>query len=272
MQRKRVLVLGSGFTGTEVVRRAIAEGIAVFASVRRAEHEKDIEQLGGTPVLLPALDSSLARYVDSETHVVVTFPPDGATDERIAPALTHAGAITYVSTTSVYGHITGRIDDDTPVPAASEQTAPRLRAEQTYRELGGTILRCPGIYGATRGLHRRVVRGEYAMPGDGSGMLSRIHVYDLASFILASIKAPGDTFVVGDLQPATHREIVGWICASYGVPFPGTAPLEGVSRTLKANRAIDSSRARRVLGVALRYPTFREGMAKEFREGMAKAT
>ena len=256
------MVLGSGYTGTEVVRRAVAEGLAVFASVRRPEQLRELGELGASPLLLPELDASIAGYVDPQTHVVVTFPPDGSTDERIAPALTQAGAITYVSTTSVYAHVTGHIDDATEVPPPSEQTRPRLLAEQTYRQLGGTVLRCPGIYGATRGLHCRVLRGEYAMPGDGSAILSRIHVYDLASFILASFKARGETFVVGDLKPATHREVVGFICANYGVPFPGSTPIEGVSRTLKANRAIDSQRARRLLGVELRYPSFREGMAE----------
>ncbi|HET9930137.1 MAG TPA: hypothetical protein VFQ35_05610 [Polyangiaceae bacterium] len=262
MERKRLLVLGSGYTGVEVARRGVAEGLTVFASVRRPEQVADIERLGATPLLREALDSSLAEYVDPSTHVVVTFPPDGATDERIAPALARAGAITYVSTTSVYGNITGHIDDDTPVPAPTEQTRPRLLAEATYRNLGGTVLRCPGIYGATRGLHRRVLRGEYSMPGDGSAISSRIHVYDLASFILASTATRAETFVVGDLQPATQREVVGWICATHGLPLPGSAPIAGVSRTLKANRAIDSERARRLLGVALRYPTFREGMSE----------
>lgn len=263
MERRRLLVLGTGYTGTEVVRRGLAEGLSVLASVRRREQMAALERLRATPLLLPELDaSSIAAQVDSATQVVITFPPDGVTDERIGPALAHAGAITYVSTTSVYGDLTGQIDDTTLLPAPSERTWPRLRAEEVYRQRGGTVLRCPGIYGRDRGLHRRVLRGDYAFPEDASLMLSRIHVYDLASFILASPRAPGETFVVGDLQPASHREVVEWICATYGVPLPTQAPLESVSRTLRANRAVNSARARNALGVELRYPTFREGMAK----------
>jgi nucleoside-diphosphate-sugar epimerase len=258
---KRILVLGAGYTGSEVVRRARALGLDVMASVRRAEQAGALSALGAEPLVLPELDRSIGDHIDAQTHVVVTFPPDGTTDARVVEGLSHAGAITYVSTTSVYGALQGHIDDETPTPEASADTAPRLAAEAAYRAAGGCILRCPGIYGSDRGLHLRVLRGQYALPGDGSGMLSRIHVYDLASFIFASQRAPGETFVVGDHEPATHLEVVSYVCAAYGVPFPHSVDSDQVHRTLRANRAIDSQRARRVLAVELRYPTFREGMA-----------
>jgi len=254
-------VLGAGYTGSEVVRRARALGVAVAASVRHPDQALAVSALGADPLCIPELDASLAEHVDADTHVVVTFPPDGSTDARIAGSLRRAGAITYVSSTGVYGPLEGHIDDDTPLPEPSLDTAPRLLAEALYREGGACVLRCPGIYGSDRGLHLRVQRGQYALPGDGSGMLSRIHVHDLASFIFASVRAPRETFVVGDLEPATHLEVVTHICATYGVPFPTSVAGERVHRSLRANRAIDSSRARRVLGVELRYPTFREGMA-----------
>ena len=259
---RELLVLGAGYTGKKLIRRAVAAGLVVRASVRNREQIAEIAALGAEALLLPELDASIREWVTAETHAVVTFPPDGITDARVAPALAGARALTYISSTGVYGELQGHIDDSTPLPPPSEHSAARLAAEAAYRNFGATVLRCPGIYGATRGLHCRVLRGEYAMPGDGSAILSRIHVYDLASFILASFKARGETFVVGDLKPATHREVVGFICANYGVPFPGSTPIEGVSRTLKANRAIDSQRARRLLGVELRYPSFREGMAE----------
>jgi hypothetical protein len=40
-------------------------------------------------------------------------------------------------------------------------------------------------------------------------------------------------------------------------------PLERVHASLQSDRAIDSSRAQRVLNVQLRYPSYRLGMAPE---------
>ena len=55
--------------------------------------------------------------------------------------------------------------------------------------------------------------------------------------------------------------VVEWVCARHGVPLPPSQPWDQVHETLRADRAVDSRRARESLGVTLRYPTYREGMA-----------
>lgn len=257
----RVLVLGTGYTGTRVALRARARGLGVLTTARREEQASALRQLGLDTLLLPQFDAALAPHVDGGTHVVIAFPPDGHTDARVAPSLGAAGAITYVSSTGVYGALRGRIDDATPTPPASGRAATRLEAEALYREQGATVLRCPGIYGPERGVHVRLLRGDYRLPGDGTRSFSRIHVDDLAELILAAPSSPGETFVVGDTEPATHAEVVGWLVSVYGVAFPASIPLDLVHETLRADRAVDGSRALRQLGVRLAYPTYREGMA-----------
>lgn len=259
-----VLILGCGYTGTAVGRNAQARGLDVLGSVRSVERARDLEAIGVPAFVAPELDAHIAERVGPNTHVVIAFPPDGATDARIAPALGHAAAITYVSSTGVYGDLSGVIDDTTPLPELPTARGARLLAgEAAYRPLGATILRCPAIYGPARGLHRRVLRGDHRIPGDGTHILSRIHVEDLATLILATRAVRGETFVVGDLAPTPHLEVVRFICESRGLPLPPFAPLGEQPDSLRANRAIDSSRALRMLGVRLRYPTFREGMALE---------
>lgn len=258
-----LLVLGCGFAGSAVARRALAEGRSVLVTVRSEERAESVRQLGLTVRVAPRLEPDIATEVGPDTHVVVCFPPDGETDARIAPALAHVRALTYVSSTGVYGGHTGRLDDATPLPDPPSARAARiLNAESAWRAVGATVLRCPGIYGATRGLHVRILRGEHRLPGDGSRTLSRIHVEDLASFALASARVRGETFVVGDLAPAPQREVAAFVSAQYGVPMPPSVPLEEVHETLRADRAVDATRALTQLGVTLRYPTYREGMAR----------
>ena len=257
-----VLILGCGFAGAAVARRARERGLAVLGTVRSAERERALREEGFTVLAAPTLDAAIAAHVAPHTHVVVAFPPDGSTDARVAPALEHARAITYVSSTGVYGERTGVINDQTPLPCEPSDRARRiLKAESLYRARGATVLRCPGIYGAARGLHRRVLAGQHRIPGDGSRTLSRIHVEDLATLVLASVRKRGETYVVGDVAPAPHIEVVRYLCEAYGVPLPECVPWDAVHETLRADRAIDSSRALRELEVTLRYPTYREGMA-----------
>jgi nucleoside-diphosphate-sugar epimerase len=230
--------------------------------VRSEERARLLSAEGITVLTAATLDGSIAAHVGEQTHVVVAFPPDGITDALVAPALVGARALTYISSTGVYGERTGTIDDGTPLPASPNERARRiLEAEALYRARGATVLRCPGIYGATRGLHTRVLRGEHRIPGDGSRTLSRIHVEDLAAFVLAAASKRGETYVVGDLHPAPHLEVVRFICDTHAIALPPSVPWESVHESLRADRAVDASRALRELGVTLRYPSYREGMS-----------
>lgn len=264
---ERVLVLGCGYAGAAVARLARARGCAVVAYVRSDARTAGLRAEGFDVRQLQVLDERLGEHVDARTLVVVAFPPDGATDARLAPLLSRAAAITYISSTGVYGEHRGLVDDATPVPEApppSERAAKILAAEAAYRDQGATVLRCPGIYGRERGLHVRVMKGEHRIPGDGTRFLSRIHVEDLAQLVLgsaASARVRPDTFVVGDLEPAPHVEVVRFIAEAYGVPMPPFVPLESVHESLRADRRIDASRALSTLRITPRYPSYREGMA-----------
>lgn len=231
--------------------------------MRRAEA---LREDGVEVRVAPVFDETLAREASAETHLVVAFPPDGATDARVAAAMPRAGegvaAITYLSSSNVYGDRRGVVDDTTPVTGSPTETARRrLEAEAVWRARGGTVLRCPAIYGPDRGLHVRVLSGAHRIPGDGSGHVSRIHVEDLASLVLAAGGVHGETFVVGDAEPAPHRDVVAFVCNLHGMPMPPSVPLAEVHETLRGDRSLDGSRALRVLGVTLRYPSYREGIA-----------
>jgi nucleoside-diphosphate-sugar epimerase len=201
------------------------------------------------------------EWVGRATHAIVTFPATAPMDVALAPLLAGAHAVSYLSTTGVYEDVEGVVDDTTPLPAKpSPKYAAVLAAEQQFRVVGAAVLRSPGIYGKERGIHLRLQRGDFKLAGDGSRCGSRIHVEDLAELLLASAATPRETFVVGDLEPCPQRELVAWLCARLHLPFPASAPLDEVPETLRRNRRVDSSRALARLGVALRYPTYREGL------------
>jgi nucleoside-diphosphate-sugar epimerase len=262
MPVRRLLILGCGYTGVRVARLGAACGLTVVATVRTAERAA---ALSGEPCQLlvaPRLGPEIAQHVDAQTHVVITFPADPTTDPSIAPALGGAHSIAYISSTGVYGELRGPLDDATPLPPEPDERGARLlAAEAAYRAAGASVLRAAAIYGPDRGLHMRVLRGEHRIPGDGTRMLSRIHAEDLAQFCLAAGEHPADTFVIGDEAPAPQIEVVRFICEQYRVAMPPHAELADVHASLRADRAVDSIRARQQLGVTLRYPNYRAGMS-----------
>jgi nucleoside-diphosphate-sugar epimerase len=259
----RLLVLGCGYAGTAVARLARARGASVVTNVRSDANAASLRAEGFDVLQRSALDASVAEHVDAATHVVVAFPPDGETDARLAPALARAAAVTYVSSTGVYGEHRGVVDAATPLPVSPNARAARLlAAEDAYLAQRATVLRCPALYGRDRGLHVRVLRGAHQIPGDGTRYLSRIHVDDLAQLVLASVGVTErETLLVGDLEPAPHVEVVRFICETYGVPMPPFVPLESVHESLRADRRVDGAPALARLGVTLLYPTYREGLA-----------
>jgi nucleoside-diphosphate-sugar epimerase len=233
----------------------------VVGTVRDERRRAPLEALGVEVLVVRELrEDALRPHLRAPFDSVVTFPPDGATDALLAPALARARGLVYVSTTGVYGP--GDVDDTTPVSEApSARARLRLDAERAWRAAGATVLRAPAIYGHDRGLHVRIREGKHRIPGDGTRYISRVHVEDLTSFLLAALRVRAETFVVGDDEPARHIDVVSYVCRHLGLPMPEHAPLESVDETLRADRRVDASRAKRVLGVTLRYPNYRVGMA-----------
>lgn len=257
------MVLGCGFTGEAIARRAMLDGWDVMTTTRSPEKASRLRD-EGVPTVVAELPGDLAGVLLMGDRVAVTFPPDGHTDHDVAERLRSASSVVYVSSTGVYGDATGRIDGKTPTSPQEGRIALRLAAERSYLDIGGLVLRAPGIYGPGRGLHERIRSGQYRLPGDGSRAVSRIHVDDLARFVLAALERgrPGSVFAVGDDAPVPQREVVAWLVELLGVPTPPSVPIDRVDETLRHDRQVDPSEAKRELGVELTYPTFREGFRK----------
>jgi nucleoside-diphosphate-sugar epimerase len=282
-----LLILGCGFTGTEVARRARSAGLRVMATTRREEGRLPAERLGIEVRVLPELTRERVReLVHPGACVLVTFPPDGHTDAEIAPALAAARHVAYISTTGVYGAHRGHVDEATPVDPAEPRARERLAAERAYLERGATVLRAAGIYGPGRGLHLRLASGTFRVPGDGTNVVSRIHVADLAELVLGVFRracsAPrgaagssgdgavsaldpagsperGQIFVAADDTPVPQIEVIRWLSAELGLAMPPHAEVGEVPPTLRHDRAVDNRRIKAWTGVSLLYPGYRDG-------------
>lgn len=265
---RKLVLLGVGACASAVARAA--RGTYRIVGTTRSEARVPVlTALGIEPVVAEELAASAASELVDGADVLASFPPDGTTDQRLAPACRSARSIVYVSSTGVYGAHFGRVDDTTPVDRTSPHEVERLAAEDAWRASGAVVLRAPGLYGPTTGLHKRLASGRFLLTGEGKNPISRIHLDDLASFVLGALDPShrGETFVVGDLAPVSQREVVAWLASAMGLPMPGSADPETVHHTLRGGRAIDPTRAIERLGVTLRYPTYKEGFTAALAAG-----
>jgi len=245
--RPQVLILGCGFTGRQVAKQLLARGTDVTATTRSPQA---LSGLGVRAITLDDLD----RHLIPNLLVVHSIPPDGPPD-LIARLRSAPSRLVYLSSTAVYGEATD-VDNGTPVDPAPPRARIRLEAEAAAAHGPWTslILRPAAIYGPGRGAHISLRRGTYSA---GPNYVSRIHVEDLAAHVVAALFSPiTGAFPVADEEPCTSYEIAAFCADLLRLPLP-----EGVrpSRPL-TDRRVDGSAIRRLLGVTLRYPSYRVGI------------
>ncbi len=282
-----LLICGVGYVGRAVAALAASAGFEVRGTVRSAA------QAGSPPAadgrndapeairLVPfdAAEPAIARA----THLLVTAAPDAGGDPvlarhaaaiRAAPRLRWIG---YLSSTVVYGNRDGGwVTEDTPPAPSQARGHRRLAAENAWRGLADRaaldIFRLAGIYGPGRsafdelraGRARRMVR-----PGHRFG---RIHRDDIARAVLAAMRQdrpPGARVLnLADDEPAESAAVVTEAAALLGVAPPpeidfdtAWASMSPMARSFWVeNRKVSAAATKAALGLAWRYPTYREGL------------
>jgi len=117
-----------------------------------------------------------------------------------------------------------------------------------------------------------VARRRYPLVGDGRAMMSFIHLHDAASAAVAALEADGPAiYNVTDDEPAPMREWLPALAVALGARPPRRIP-EWVGRLVMGSgldmitqaRGASNARAKKELGWAPRYPTWREGFPASF--------
>ena len=148
--------------------------------------------------------------------------------------------------------------------------------EEAVLAAGGAVLRYGGLYGpgATDDQVELIRKRQFPLVGNGNGYSSWVHVDDAASAtVLALEQRVHGVFNIVDDEPAPAREWLPFLAECAGAKRPLKVPtwlarlLAGpVAVTMMTEgRGFSNAKAKRELGWALRYPSWRQG----FKEGLA---
>ncbi len=231
-------------------------------------------------------DTPAEAALAAATHLLATVPPDAAGD----PVLARYGAaiasapmlrwIGYLSATSVYGDRGGgTVDEDTPPAPTSERGRRRLAAERAWERVAEgrplDLFRLAGIYGPGRSVFAALRRGEarrIERPGHEFG---RIHRDDIVAAVLAAMRNPPLGTSMGtrilnltDDEPAESAAVIGEAARLLGMPAPPALPFAEAYAAMSPmarsfwdeSRRVLSRKTRAALGLAWRYPSYREGL------------
>jgi nucleoside-diphosphate-sugar epimerase len=286
MANPHLLCLGMGYSALHIARRLSGDGWQVTGTCRTEQKAAALHREGFGALVFDGEQPSegMMDALQGVTHLLCSIPPD----KRGDPAISHHGAdmagavhqlawIGYLSTIGVYGDRgCDWVDEDTPTAPVSDSSRFRVAAENQWLELGAAqdiptcLFRLPGIYGpggrnqidALRaGKARRIVK-----PGQ---VFNRIHVDDLATAVIAAMHAPGKAGIynLADDEPAPADEVVTYAARLLGIePPPEVAFAEARLPPFAAHfyaecKRVRNHRMKQQLGVELRYPTYREGLA-----------
>jgi len=277
------LIVGCGYTGAELARTLVARpDLAADVTITRRDREA-ARALGATLggrgervdlAELARLGHHGSMEVPAGSIVVCLAPPGGDPAGEIAALLAvarGAARLVYVSSTGVYGPGHGAwVDEAWPIAPITESGRARAAAEAALADgaVPWVALRAAGIYGPGRGLAERIRAGTYRVIGDGASHVGRIHVVDLVAAIIAA----GTTAITGavnvaDDEPAPIGEVADAVAARLGLPPPprvsATAVSPEIAGMLTADRRISNRRLRHELGIALRYPSWRDALEAE---------
>ncbi|RDV03370.1 NAD-dependent epimerase/dehydratase family protein [Undibacter mobilis] len=282
-----LLVLGLGFSAEHYLALDAARWTRVTATVRDADRAAMLDAATPGPLNVVPFDgslvsSALAEAVARADALLVSAPPGEAGDSLLTccgEALAASGQlrdVVYLSTLGVYGNYDGAwVDETSECRARDGRTRRRYEAEQAWLAFGQrtgavvTILRLAGIYGPGRSALDNVRAGTARIIDKPGQVFNRIHVDDIAQAIKAALdRRVGGIFNVCDDEPTPPGDPVVYAATLLGVAPPPAIPFETAKPSMSPMaasfyadcRRVRNERLKSVLGVTLRYPTYREGL------------
>jgi nucleoside-diphosphate-sugar epimerase len=285
-----LVCLGLGYCARHYVSEFGLRFDRVVGTTRSADRTAALaqERLGGRPVeMLPFDGTSSSRELQAailaaDALLVSAGPADGrdpalAVLEREIAQAPRLKSVVYLSSLGVYGDSGGAwIDETVPtIPALARRGGSRINAELGWQALGArrklpvAIFRLGGIYGPGRNGMVRLLRGNVhriAKPGHVS---NRIHVYDIAQAIDAAFARCGaGVFNIVDDEPASPSNQIAFAADLIGIEPPPELPYEAAGKSVSAMALsfydgcirARNDKLKALLGVQLRYPTYRDGL------------
>ena len=282
--KPRLFCFGLGYTAQTLAARKRDAGWTVVGTCRSPGKQAALAARGFETMLFdrnrPIRDAQ--EILAGTTHILISAPPDEAGDPVLGAhradllALETLEWVGYLSTTGVYGDRAGGWVDET-TPISSEAARNRLRAEAEgawlalAREYGMPVhaFRLAGIYGPGRNQLVALREGRARRIIKKGQVFGRIHVDDIATVLEASMAKPnpGAIYNVVDNEPEDSATVIEHAATLLGIAPPPLEPYETVEMSPMARsfyeecRRVRNDRIKRELGVTLRYPTYREGLA-----------
>ena len=286
----KLFVFGIGYTAGHYLRHHAGPFDTMAGTVRSIEKigELRVDRIEALRFDPPEADPEIAFRLEEADALLVSVQPGRDGDPVLArfgeviAAAPQLKRIAYLSTIGVYGDHGGAWIDETTRPGPeSERGRQRLAVEDQWLALGArsgkqvALLRLAGIYGPGRNTIEDLRDGSARRIMKRDQVFNRIHVDDIGRAIACALMKDGvgGTWNIADDEPAPAPDVVAYGAKLLGIEPPPIIPfaeakLSPMARSFYgANRRVSNRSMKEGLGVALGYPTYRDGLAALARDG-----
>ena len=283
-----LLCFGLGYSARHWLASYGGQFERIWATVRSAERAAELNARSRPQFTSIAFDGTVASddlraAIAQAEAVLVSVPPDASGDPILSTwgdVLTRAArlhSIVYLSTVGVYGNYDGAcVDEESECRPSEERNRQRLAAELAWQDLGVragvpvAILRLAGIYGPGRNALENLRRGVAKRITKPGQVFNRIHVADIAQAIEAAFKfRSSGIFNVADDDPTPPGDPIVFAARLLGIEPPQEIPFTRAQAAMTEFavsfyadvKRVRNDKLKSVLGVTLRFPTYREGLS-----------
>lgn len=288
--KMRILILGCGYVGVPLGAELVRQGHAVLGARRTAAGDEGMKAAGITPLTADLTKLSDLEGLPGPFDAVINLVSAGRRGDVDAYRQVYLEGTRnlvawlqgkplrkyiYTSSTGVYGQTDGSaVKEDSPTQPASETSRVLVATEQLLQEAArqqrfpAVILRVAGIYGPDRIYWLdQFLKKQVKLEGAGDRLMNMIHRDDLVGGLLAALQSAraGGVYNVVDDEPAPQLRFFRWLAETLGMGLPPfETPAESAARPPgKTNKKVLNRTLKMELGVAFKYPTFRQGYTAE---------
>ncbi len=221
-------------------------------------------------------------YFRGVTHIINSIPPVNNSDlvynligtmsDGLIKKLKWFG---YLSSTSVYGDHSGSwVNESAKMKAETNRGRNRINVENLFlkkfqkNKLPIHIFRLPGIYGPGRSSLDKLIKGDRSIIKKKNHYFSRIHVEDIASAIILSMKkiTPGQIFNITDDYPCSADKVKEYAAKLLKINDLEYINLSSSSISDKAkdfykdNKRVSNSKIKKILGWTPKFENYKLGL------------
>ena len=211
MSQNKIGIIGCGWLGLPLAKEFVSNNYKVKGSTTTKEKLEILKNEGIDAYLIDVAENSISNSFESFLYeldiLIVNIPPKIRKDansnysEKIKELVKQANKvknILFISSTSVYGSMQGKIDSNTIALPDSENGKEILKTENIIKNKNNTILRFGGLIGEGRNPLKYLIQKERLKTGASSAdhrPLPPAHAH-LGELVEAGAPQPAGFFVL----------------------------------------------------------------------------